>query len=79
MSTPTTSPDFDSRPTPIARFDAINAAGAMTREAIRLRRESRLRRYAGPAYAPTRAMLRSSADDMEAGAKRVQAAADAAL
>jgi hypothetical protein len=52
---------------------------AMTREAIRLRREARLRRYAGPAYAPTRAMLRSSADDMEAGAKRVQAAADAAL
>jgi hypothetical protein len=68
----------DTTPTEIERFDAINAAGAMTQHARVLRRQARSRKNSGPHLASHRAWLREQAKDMEEGAERVQAAADRA-
>lgn len=78
-STASRHPDADTIPVAIERSDAIDAAAGLLLLARQARRDAASRRSAGPNMALYRAGQRAAAEVYEAAARRVQAAADAAL
>lgn len=71
--------DADTRLVSIERSDAIDAAGALLREALRTEKDARARRLQGDRFAGTRRGMREQARVYRSAARRLQAAADREL